>query len=444
MNYNNHPKMKHVYVGIDCHKHTHTAAVINPFNETLDMLTFSNDIKDFEKLIKMVNKYETDGITAIYGLEDIKHLGHHLATFLINRNLDVRHILSSLTYAERKKRPIVSKTDEIDAECIAKVLLDNLDYLSKANNDTIYWTLKQVVKMRSSIVNDNTKAKNKLHSQLMHHYPNYKDFFGYFDCHTALELWKTYPSPNLLKELSFEELNEFIYTNSKGHLNKERSKKIYDLVHNTNYNNLGYQEERNVLITTIVNQIQSNNKQIEELETTIVDLYDKLELKLHTINGLSKMTSAEIMAEIGNINRFSSSSKLARYSGIAPINFSSGGSDKEIRNEYGNRRLNTHIYNLAIRSINPGKYKDNPQNAIFLDYYNRKLSEGKNEQQALTCVMRRLINIIYRMVKNNTEFYMPKELEEKCKIKCLEKIKEDKEKEEKKEEKNAKKITKNK
>lgn len=43
--------------------------------------------------------------------------------------------------------------------------------------------------------------------------------------------------------------------------------------------------------------------------------------------------------------------------------------------------------------------------------------------------MRRLINIIYRMLKNNSEFYMPKDLEEKCKKVYLEKLEEEKEKE---------------
>lgn len=428
MNYNNHPKMKHIYIGIDCHKNTHTAAVINCFNETLDMITFTNDVKDFEKLIKLVNQYEEDGLTAIYGLEDTKHLGHNLATYLINKGLDVRHILSSLTYTERKKRPIISKTDEIDAECIAKVLLDNLDTLPKANNDTIYWTLKQVVKMRSNIVANNTKAKNKLHAQLMHHYSNYKDFFSNNDCNTALEMWKTYPSPDLLKKLSLEELTDFVKKHSKGSIGKVRAEKIYDLVHNTIYKELEYQEERNILIKTLVEQIQNNNEQIEKIEQNIIDLYDKLGLKLHTIKGLSKMTSAEIMAEIGNINRFSSKDKLARYAGIAPVSFSSGNKDKEKRNEYGNRILNNYIYYLAIRCVSTGKNKDTPTNAIFLDYYKRKISEGKNKKQALTCVMRRLINIIYRMLKDNSEFYIPEELEQKCKNIYLEQLQAEKEK----------------
>ena len=43
--------------------------------------------------------------------------------------------------------------------------------------------------------------------------------------------------------------------------------------------------------------------------------------------------------------------------------------------------------------------------------------------------MRRLINIIYRMLKNNSEFYMPKDLEEKCKKVYLERLEEEKEKE---------------
>ena len=425
--YDNHPKMKYIYVGIDCHKYTHTAVVINCFNETLDSLTFTNEIQDFEKLVKMVKQYETEEIKAVYGLEDVKHLGHHLATFLINKGYQVRHVYSNLTFNERKKRPIISKTDLIDAECIAKVTLDNLDTLPLAKNEEIYWTLKQIVKMKSSIVQDNVKAKNKLHAQLMHHYPNYALFFTNFDCKTALALWENYPSPNTLKTLTIEELNDFIYKASKGKVRYSTVKRIYDLVHNSIYDNLEYQEERNILIVTLVRQIKNNEKQIEEMEKQTIKLYDKLNLRLHTINCLSKGTAAEIVAEIGNINRFSSKDKLARYAGIAPVSFSSGGHDKILRNEYGNRRLNGYIYYLAIRSTSPGKNKNTPLNAIFIEYYNRKLREGKTKKQALTCVMRRLINVIYKILKDNTDYYISQELEEKCKNTYLELAKQEQE-----------------
>ena len=124
MDYNNHPKLKFIYVGIDCHKLTHTACVKNCFNEILDMYTFKNNVNDFKKLLNMINKHTNDIIKPVFGLEDTKHLGHTLTTFLLNNGYIVKHINSTLTYAERKKYPIISKTDEIDAECIAKVTLD--------------------------------------------------------------------------------------------------------------------------------------------------------------------------------------------------------------------------------------------------------------------------------------------------------------------------------
>lgn len=187
MNFNNHRKLNFVYVGIDCHKEKHTACVITPFNEELETLTFKNNKEDFEKLLKMVSKYTNDNIKAIFGLEDTKHLGHTLATYLINHNQIVKHINSTLTYNERKKRPIIDKTDELDASCIAKVTLDELDNLPDAKDDTIYWTLKQLINMKRTIANTNVKLKNKLHAQLLHHYPNYKTFFSKIDNIAALD-----------------------------------------------------------------------------------------------------------------------------------------------------------------------------------------------------------------------------------------------------------------
>ena len=37
----------------------------------------------------------------------------------------------------------------------------------------------------------------------------------------------------------------------------------------------------------------------------------------------------------------------------------------------------------------------------------KRKAEGKSSQQALICISRRLINIIYGMLKNGTEYRMP-------------------------------------
>jgi len=40
----------------------------------------------------------------------------------------------------------------------------------------------------------------------------------------------------------------------------------------------------------------------------------------------------------------------------------------------------------------------------FREYFEQKVKEGKNKPQALVCVARRLVRIIYGMMKTRTEY----------------------------------------
>ena len=100
---------------------------------------------------------------------------------------------------------------------------------------------------------------------------------------------------------------------------------------------------------------------------------------------------------------------------IAPIEKSSGGTEKALQNDFGNRELNSMFYNLAWRSICTSRGGNTPFNAIFKEYYQKKINEGKTKHQALICIMRRTCNIIYGILKNETEYSPPQELIEQCK-----------------------------
>ena len=433
MNYNSHPKMKNLYIGIDCHKYKHVATLKNCFNEDLTTITFNNDKNGYDYLLKTVDKYK-DNLIPIYGLEDTKHLGYGLASYLLSKDKIVKCVSSTLTYLERKRQPTIFKNDEYDSKCIAKVLLDYLDTLPYAKSDEIYWTLKQLVKMRKSIVDNNTEIKNKLHAQLMHHYPNYNKIFNKIYCNTALNLWETYPSPNMILEEDFETLVSNLKSWSNGVVGKVKANEILEIINNYPSNNIIYQEERNSIIKLLVKQIKDNTKRLEEIEKEIIEIYDKLGCKLHTYPCLTKISGACLLSEIGNINRFSNSGKLARYAGIAPIEKSSGNSEKHLKNEFGNRELNSMFYSLACRSICSGRTGNTPTNPIFKEYYYKKIKEGKTKHQAIVCIMRRTCNIIYGILKNETEYIPPKEVMEEGQSSFRERKKLEEEKRKKKEE----------
>ena len=131
-----------------------------------------------------------------------------------------------------------------------------------------------------------------------------------------------------------------------------------------------------------------------------------LEYKLDTMPGIDLVTASNLIAEIGDISRFSNPDKLAKFAGIAPVKFSSAGKGKEQMSQQGRRELNTIFYMLAIQQIQVSKGSKKLRNPILYVYYQRKLLEGKTKTQALMCIMRRLVNIIYGMMRTKTEYRM--------------------------------------
>lgn len=104
-------------------------------------------------------------------------------------------------------------------------------------------------------------------------------------------------------------------------------------------------------------------------------------------------------------------SSISRYTGIAPVNFSSGGKGKDSKCKLGNRELHGIFYNLARQQIQISKGSGIKRNDLFRAYYERKVAEGKTSGQAMVCVMRRLVNIIYGMMKNKTAYVHPSDKE---------------------------------
>lgn len=144
---------------------------------------------------------------------------------------------------------------------------------------------------------------------------------------------------------------------------------------------------------------------IKQTEEQLRHVLAQTDYKLESMDGINVVTVAELVAEIGDIHRFSNADKLARFAGIAPVRFSSGAKVKDQASGQGNRVLNSIFHNLAVQQIQVAKGKNKRQhNPLFYEFYQRKLAEGKTKKQALICVMRRLVNIIYSMMKNKTEY----------------------------------------
>jgi transposase len=400
-------KESYIYVGMDLHKTTHTAVIMNCWNEIIDEITIENRPAEFSKLSKKVQKYCKEGVDVVFGLENAYSYGRTLALWLLEKGYKVKDINPALSYAQRKSAAMMKKSDSHDAYCVAVILLNMLEELPDANPMDSYWTLAQMVNRRESIVFEATRLKNQLHEHLSYTYPSYKGFFTVIDRPTALYFWETYPSQKHLKGVTAEELAEQLRPISHNQCSTNRAKKILDLVEEDKMVERGHQAQRDFLTQSLVRDLRHHNEELQVLEQELGKMVTLFNCSLTSIPGVDIVTAAKLLAEIGDIKRFSNADKLASFAGVAPTKFSSGGKGKEQKSIQGNRKLNGVIYFMAMQMVQTSRGSNVPRNPVFYEYFLRKTSEGKTKSQALMCVMRRLVNIIYGMLKNKTEYRMP-------------------------------------
>jgi len=407
-------KLLHLYCGIDTHKRVHTAVIINCFMEKVGEFNFQNTAPSFDKMLEYVKGLESiasrdfpkeNPVTCIFGLEDTNGLGRKLSMYLLDKQREVRFVNSTLSSQEAKKQTSFHKDDSYDSFCVAKVLFERLDTLPKARtkDDSLY-ILNQLATRRYQLMRDIISIKNQLHAQLAYHYSNYETFFCRVDMLSALEFWHKYPSPDLLNSTTPEELGEFLYIHSNRNFGIDRAQHILESVTKTGDIEKPGFELRNFLIQSYVDNLKHIAGEKAALDKKLKQIVSSLDYKLISMPGIDYVNAALLISEIGDINRFPAPENLASYSGWAPVTYSSGQKTKHFRNSRGNRQLNSIIFRIALVQIRTHSVTHKPINKRFYEYFHKRLTEGKTKKQAVACVCRKLVDVIYYMMKYKSEY----------------------------------------
>ncbi|MEH7814708.1 IS110 family transposase [Bacillus toyonensis] len=402
-----HNRQNYLYVGVDLHKEHHTAVIINCWQEKLGEIQFDNKPSAFSKFLLEVETYVSDGLSVVFGLEDVGGYGRALAKYLVDHEQVVKEVNPALSFLERKSQVMIHKNDSWDAECVARILINKFNQLPDAKPNDLLWSIQQLVSRRNALVKAQSALKNQLHIQLNHHYPSYKKFFSELDGKTALAFWQQYPSPSCLEGVSIKKLTAFLLDVSNNTCSVKKASDILKLVKEDGQTMKEYQEMRNFLVRSIVREIEFKKKEMKYIERELKQLVNLLDYQLETMPGIELVTASALIAEIGDVRRFPNANKLARFAGIAPVYFGSGGKGKTHKSKQGNRALHALFYNLAVQQVQVAKGSKTPRNPVFHAYYQKKLKEGKTKGQALVCIMRRLVNIIYGMMKYKTAYELP-------------------------------------
>src|SRR4030043_772628 len=146
------------------------------------------------------------------------------------------------------------------------------------------------------------------------------------------------------------------------------------------------------------------NQEIEKVRKQIAELIDRdpnqrqKKKLLLSIPGIGKITIAAILAELNNLERFNHVRELVAFIGLAPKEKISGSSikGKPRLSKIGNGRLRKTLYMPALVSIQC--------NPVIILFYNRLKEKGKNGKVIVCAVMRKLVHIIFGILKSGKMF----------------------------------------
>ncbi len=139
-------------------------------------------------------------------------------------------------------------------------------------------------------------------------------------------------------------------------------------------------------------------KKIIYLEQQLEACLPEQQLLLQSIPGVGKITATTFATEIGDVAKFSSPKNLVGFVGIDSKTKQSGTS-LNIHghiSKRGNRIIKKTLYMTALTAIQ--------RPSLFRDFYQRKLSEGKAKNVYIVAVMRKMIQVIYAVLKRQSPF----------------------------------------
>ena len=379
-----------IYIGIDISKYKHDCFICKDTGEVIvENLSFENTKKGFQQFLDLLKPYDKTNVHI--GLEATGHYGLNLKLFLEKNNYSFMEF-NPLLVKEFKKSLTLrrTKTDKVDAIIICQKLM-SVPYTPNSKLFYHKYSIKSLSRLRDTLVKQRSKYMIQLTNILDIVFPEFKPFFNNRFSTTSIYLLNKYGNAEKIANMrDFNTPNKL----SKGHFTYAKFAKLKELAKNTiGESNEVFEIELQTLIS-LYNEIDSKINSIDKQISTIVK---ELNPPTLSIPGIGELTTAVIISEYGDFNKFSNADKLLSFAGLEPGIYQSGtisSNGKMVKRGSGYLRYSLmNIANIVI------KY-----NPTFYDFYLKKRSEGKNHRVALSHVCKKLLRVIYKLETQNILF----------------------------------------
>ena len=390
--------MNHYFLGIDIAKTNHVASLIGADGSVvIRAIKFKNSNEGYTKLLNTIQNKLNDLSNINIAMEATGHYWLSLYSALVDDGFNVSvynpYQIKSYRGAYNNRK---QKNDIIDSIIIA-------DYLrvfgmkdSKLPQEDLM-ALKQFTRFRSNIVENVSSIKVQVIGLLDKVFPEYKDFFCDVFGVTSKQILLNCPTPDDIIRISTTKLANLLSKNSRGKFGKDDALNMKEVA-KSSFGIKFTTDACSFEIKQLINQVIFFFFLFEDVDKQISELYTKLDSHLLSVPGIGIKLAPTRLAEIGDINNFDKPSKLIAFAGVDPSENQSGNklSTNNKLSKRGSPYLRHAIYTASLVAIS-----NEPK---LRAYYDKKINEGKHHFVALAGISRKLLTIIYYILKEDRDY----------------------------------------
>ena len=406
--------MNQLFVGIDVGSRNNAVYLMKPDGEKHSSFRMQNNRGGAKMLTeRIVSAIQSQGLEGVViGMEATSIYGDSLVYALredgkLGQYPRKIHVLNpKLVNKFKESYPELPKNDDVDAFVIADKLRFGRIGKEVYMDDYRYKALQTLTRARFYAVQDLTREKQRFANYLFLKCSGLaqdKDIAN--TSATTLALMEQFETVDELAYADLDELTAFIDEKGRNFADPAaKAKAIQAAARNSYRLPVTVNNSVNQAMAVSIATMRALEKQIKVLDKAIEQQFKIIPNTLTSIPGIGKVYSAGIIAEIGDIHRFSSQASVAKFAGLVWTQHQSG--DFEAQHSKLIKSGNRYLRYYLLEAANSVRRCDSE----FRRYYDLKFKEVNQFQhkRALALTARKLVRLIYRLLMDN-RLYIPPE-----------------------------------
>jgi transposase len=213
-----------------------------------------------------------------------------------------------------------------------------------------------------------------------------------------MHLLRHHPTPQDIMALGEPALAALLRKVSRGKLREDRARALFEAASES----VGLREGRDSMLLEIrllLDTIESYDRFIEGVEAKMLRHLEQIPYShvMLSLKGIGSVTAAGLIGEVGDFTKFGTISEVMKLAGLDLYEVSSGKHKGKLRiSKRGRPLIRKILYLAALSMVRKG--------GAMHAWYQQALGRGMMKTKALVAVSRKLLGIIYALVRDHSVY----------------------------------------